>query len=70
MVEMPLSYKLWMMSASQSSANTPSCGSSADHENTPQRYRVDMGFFHQRNILRENVWPVEPLLRVIVTAME
>ena len=36
----------------------------------PQRYRVDMGFFHQRNILRENVWPVEPLLRVIVTAMK
>ena len=36
----------------------------------PQRHRVDMGLFHQRNILCQNVRPVEPLLRVIVPAME
>ena len=36
----------------------------------PQRHRVDAGLFHQRNILCQNVRPVEPLFRVIVPAME
>ena len=36
----------------------------------PQRHRVDMCLFHQHNILCQNVRPVEPLLRVIVPAVE
>ena len=35
-----------------------------------QRYRIDAGLFHQRNILCQNVRPVKPLLRVIVPAMK
>ena len=37
---------LWTMSASQSSSNTPSCGSNVDHENTPSVTVLTLSLIH------------------------
>lgn len=48
----------------------PLCGSNVDHENTPSVTVLTWCLFHQFDVLRQNIGPVQPLFRVVVSAMK